>query len=107
MWANATRYDIRSASPDPAVMQAAWTAWATICALTAVASGTVCVGVLTSRKARCSPFHLHLVSLLFCNMCGGQLYIVTNPLNLSRGYVSPFLCEFQAVYLMFSVAASN
>jgi hypothetical protein len=40
-------------------------------------------------------------------MCGGQLYIVTNPLNLSRGYVSPFLCEFQAVYLMFSVAASN
>jgi hypothetical protein len=106
MLANATRYDIRSSTPDPAVMRAVWILWATNGTLTAIAAGAICLGVITSRKARASPFNLYLVGLIFRDVVVNIFFVLTNLSNLSRGYVSPFQCEFQCFYLVFSVAAS-
>jgi hypothetical protein len=66
MFANATqgRYSIRSAAPELAVMQATWIALVAIGSLTHVAAGAICLEVLTSRKARSSPFNLYLVGLV-------------------------------------------
>jgi hypothetical protein len=107
MLANATRYDIRSSTPEPAVMQAVWTVWATNGVLMALVSGAVCLGVLTSRKARASPFNLYLVGPIFRDVFVNIFFVVTNLLNLSRGYVSPFQCEFQCFYIVFSIAVST
>jgi len=84
-----------------------WVGWAITSFLAAASTGTVLVGVLSSRKARSTAFNLYIAGLMvpdfvFSLSCG-----LTCALNHAHdGFVSDAMCEWQSVYIVFGFAGS-
>jgi hypothetical protein len=94
--ANATRYELLRVVSSSADRQAMWTAWSAISFLTAFCSCSLCIAVLSSRKARASVFNLYLAAFILPDFVFSFFCFITCLVNASHGhYVGGGMCEWQ------------
>ena len=104
---NLSKYDVFRLAPSDSELQLMWRFLSGVSFVAASCTGFLMIAILSSPKARRTPFNLYIVGLMvpdfvFMFCCG-----ITCALNSSQhGYVSSAMCDWQSAYLVFGVGAS-
>lgn len=107
MPANATVYDLRSATPGAAMSRAIWATWASVGTLSAIASTTLIVAIASSPRARAPVLNLYIAALFLPDVVYSVDWVVTCLCNLAGNrYASAALCELQSFCTVFGVMGS-
>jgi hypothetical protein len=95
--ANASHYEWKRGMPAPAEMQIMWATWWAAGVVSAVCSGVIFVGILSSPKARATSFNLYLVMITVPDLMFSINCACTCALNfLNRSYISVPMCKWQS-----------
>jgi hypothetical protein len=84
-----------------------WTGWSIISFITAFCSCSLCIAVLSSRKARASVFNLYLAAFMMPDFVFSFSCFITCWMNANHGgYTGGVMCDWQSFYLIFGVTGS-
>jgi len=103
-----TRYERLQAAPSDDDLVLMWSLWMVICTVVAISIALVLISVLLDSTTRSNPFNLFLLFLMVPDFLFSGLCAITCLLNASAGhYWSGAMCQFQAFYVIFGIAANN
>ena len=101
---NSTRYDRLVAAPSDQELWYMWLFWGILTGAVAVFVMGVFLAVISSRRARKSPFNLYLLYLMLPDAFYSGMCLVSCVLNLTVGhYYSENWCRTQSFYLIFGI----
>jgi hypothetical protein len=95
------------AAPSDATIQVFWLGLFFVSLIDSLFVAIIFFGIMSSKKARSSPFNMYLLFLMFPDFLYGFFCFCTCIMNYAKGeYWGPGMCYWQSMYLVFGTAAN-